>query len=71
MKMVRLLVLIFSLLLICFSVTFPTAPHIKVTAKGDIICSEVVCENVHKLEPYIEEMASSDTVSETLNIQKV
>jgi fatty acid synthase subunit alpha len=71
MKMVHLLALIFSLLLICFSVTFPTAPHIEVTAKGDIICSEVVRENVRKLEAYVEEMASGDTVSGAVNIQKV
>ncbi|EGN98830.1 hypothetical protein SERLA73DRAFT_168429 [Serpula lacrymans var. lacrymans S7.3] len=51
-------------------VTFPTAPHTEVTAKGDIVYSEVVRENVRKLEAYVEEMASGDTIS-TVNIQKV
>ncbi|KAG5638483.1 hypothetical protein H0H81_012415 [Sphagnurus paluster] len=52
-------------------VTFPTAPHTEVTAKGDILYSEVVRENVRKLEAYVEEMASGDTVSGSVNIQKV
>jgi Fatty acid synthase type I helical domain len=51
-------------------VTFPTAPHTEVTEKGDIVYSEVVWD-VHKLEAYVEEMASGDTVSGTVNIQKV
>ncbi|KAI5983403.1 hypothetical protein EDD15DRAFT_2390897 [Pisolithus albus] len=51
-------------------VTFPTAPRTEVTAKGDIVYSEVVRENVRKLEAYVEEMASGDTIS-TVNIQKV
>ncbi|KAH7884386.1 hypothetical protein F5I97DRAFT_1968464 [Phlebopus sp. FC_14] len=51
-------------------VTFPTAPHTEVNAKGDIVYSEVVRENVRKLEAYVEEMASGDTIS-TINIQKV
>jgi fatty acid synthase subunit alpha, fungi type len=38
-------------------VTFPTAPKTEVTAKGDIVYSEVVRENVRKLEAYVEEMA--------------
>lgn len=50
--------------------TFPTAPHTEVTAKGDIVYTEVVRENVRKLEAYVEEMASGDTIS-TVNIQKV
>lgn len=50
--------------------TFPTAPHTEVTARGDIVYSEVVRENVRKLEAYVEEMASGDTIS-TVNIQKV
>jgi hypothetical protein len=53
------------------AVTFPTAPHTEVTAKGDIIYSEVVRENIWKLEAYVEEMASSDTVSGSVNTQKV
>lgn len=54
-----------------FVVTFPTAPHTEVTDKGDIVYSEVVRENVRKLEAYVEEMASGDTVSTPVNIQKV
>ncbi|KAH0585247.1 hypothetical protein H2248_008491 [Termitomyces sp. 'cryptogamus'] len=52
-------------------VTFPTAPHTEVTDKGDIVYSEVVRENVRKLEAYVEEMASGDAVSGAVNIQKV
>ncbi|KAK0450204.1 fatty acid synthase [Armillaria borealis] len=52
-------------------VTFPTAPHTEVNSKGDIVYSEVVRENVRKLEAYVEEMASGDTVSGAVNIQKV
>ncbi|KAF8896473.1 fatty acid synthetase alpha subunit [Infundibulicybe gibba] len=52
-------------------VTFPTAPHTEITAKGDIVYSEVVRENVRKLEAYVEEMASGDTVSGAINIEKV
>ncbi|KAJ7227399.1 fatty acid synthase [Mycena pura] len=52
-------------------VTFPTAPHTEVTSKGDIVYSEVVRENVRKLEAYVEEMASGDTVSGNVNINKV
>ncbi|KAF8638240.1 hypothetical protein AX17_002262 [Amanita inopinata Kibby_2008] len=52
-------------------VTFPTAPHTEVTEKGEIIYSEVVREGVRKLEAYVEEMASGDTVSGAVNIQKV
>ncbi|KAJ7745730.1 fatty acid synthase [Mycena metata] len=52
-------------------VTFPTAPRTEVTAKGDIVYSEVVRENVRKLEAYVEEMASGDAVSGTVNINKV
>ncbi|KAJ7158521.1 fatty acid synthase [Mycena filopes] len=52
-------------------VTFPTAPRTDVTAKGDIVYSEVVRENVRKLEAYVEEMASGDAVSGAVNINKV
>ncbi|KAA1467738.1 fatty acid synthase [Dentipellis sp. KUC8613] len=52
-------------------VTFPTAPHTEVNEKGEIIYSEVVRENVRKLEAYVEEMATSDTISGTVNIQKI
>ena len=51
--------------------TFPTAPKMEVTPKGDIVYSEVVRENVHKLEAYVEEMASGNTISDDTNIQKV
>ena len=43
----------------------------EVAAKGDIVYSEVVRENVRKLEAYVEEMASGDTISGSVNIQKV
>ncbi|KAF8525925.1 hypothetical protein BU17DRAFT_74311 [Hysterangium stoloniferum] len=52
-------------------VTFPTAPRTEVTASGDLVYSEVVRENVRKLEAYVEEMASGDTISGNINIQKV
>ncbi|KAK0191779.1 hypothetical protein F5146DRAFT_1198324 [Armillaria mellea] len=52
-------------------VTLPTAPHTEVNSKGDIVYSEVVRVNVRKLEAYVEEMASSDTVSGAVNIQKI
>jgi hypothetical protein len=49
--------------MLVFEVTFPTAPHTEVTEKGEIKYSEVVRENVRKLEAYVEEMASG-TVSQ-------
>jgi fatty acid synthase subunit alpha len=52
-------------------VTFPTAPHTEVDGKGNIVYSEVVRENVRKLEAYVEEMASADTVTGSVNIEKV
>ncbi|KAJ3783459.1 fatty acid synthase [Lentinula aff. detonsa] len=52
-------------------VTFPTAPHTEVSSKGEIVYTEVMRENVRKLEAYVEEMARSDTVSGPVNIQKV
>lgn len=52
-------------------VTFPTAPKTEVTAKGDIVYSEVIRENVRKLEAYVEEMASGDTITAPTNIQKI
>ena len=70
--MVRYLILSFMMVLIFFlEVTFPTAPHTEVTEKGEIKYSKVVHENVRKLEAYVEEMASGDTVSGAVNIQKV
>ncbi|OBZ65581.1 hypothetical protein A0H81_14413 [Grifola frondosa] len=44
-------------------VTFPTAPHTEVTAKGDIVYTEIVRKNVRKAEAYIEEVASGDTIT--------
>ena len=46
---------------------FPTAPKTELTAKGDIVYSEVVRENVRKLK----EIVSGDTISGSFNIQKV
>ena len=43
----------------------------EVTPKGDIVYLEVVRENVCKLEAYVEEMASGNTISDDTNIQKV
>ena len=43
----------------------------EVTEKGEIKYSEIVRENVSKLEAYVEEMASSNTISGAVNIQKV
>lgn len=54
-----------------FPVTFPTAPCTQITEKGDIVYSEVVRENVRKLEAYVEEMASGDTIPGNINIEKV
>ncbi|KAH7106327.1 fatty acid synthase [Auriculariales sp. MPI-PUGE-AT-0066] len=51
-------------------VTFPTAPKTEVTARGDIVYSEVNREGVRKLEAYVDEMASGDT-SPNVNLQKV
>ncbi|VDC05507.1 unnamed protein product, partial [Peniophora sp. CBMAI 1063] len=52
--------------------TFPTAPKTEVTAKGEIIYSEVVHENVRKLEAYVEEMASTDNVvTDAVNMEKI
>jgi fatty acid synthase subunit alpha len=52
-------------------VTFSTAPHTEVNSKGDIVYTEVVHESVRKLEAYVEEMASGDTIPSNVNIQKV
>ncbi len=54
-----------------FLVTFPTAPHTEITEKGEIVYSEVNRENVRKLEAYVEEMASADQISGSVNIQKI
>lgn len=49
----------------------PDRSNTSVTAKGDIVYSEVVCENVQRVEAYVEEMASGDTASDVVNIQQV
>ncbi|KAH9976797.1 hypothetical protein BGW80DRAFT_1546730 [Lactifluus volemus] len=51
-------------------VTFPTAPRSEITEKGNIVYSEVNRENVRKLEAYVEEMASADQISGSVNIQE-
>ncbi|KAG8939452.1 3-oxoacyl-[acyl-carrier-protein] synthase [Tulasnella sp. 424] len=51
-------------------VTFPTTPFTEITAKGDIVSTEVFRKDVRKLEAYVEEMAKGDAVP-TVNIQKV
>jgi len=63
----------FGLNIDVLSVTFRTAPHTEVTKKGEIVYSEVVRENVRKLEAYIKEIASSDGAAGpiSINIQKV
>ncbi|EJU05022.1 fatty acid synthase [Dacryopinax primogenitus] len=53
-------------------VTFPTAPHTDVTAKGDIVYSEINRPNVRKLEAYVQEMASGGPgIPKNVNYQKV
>ena len=53
------------------SVIFPTAPKTEVSEKGDIVYTEVNRDAVRKLEAYVEEMASGDTIPGHVNIQKV
>ena len=50
--------------------TFPTAPKTEVSPKGDVVYTEVVRENVRKLEAYVEEMATGDAIPD-VDIQKV
>lgn len=69
--MVSFILRIYDRTLIIFTVTFPTAPHTEVTPRGEIVYSEVVRENVRKLEAYVEEMASGDTIPGSFNMQKV
>lgn len=38
----------------------PTAPHTEITAKGDIVYTEVSRQNVRKLESYVKGKFSSD-----------
>ncbi|OXG24315.1 fatty acid synthase subunit alpha [Cryptococcus neoformans Ze90-1] len=52
-------------------VALPTAPHTEISAKGDIIYSEVSRQNVRKLESYVKEMASGGEVEPAVNLEKV
>lgn len=52
-------------------VALPTAPHTEVTAKGDIVYTEIVRKNVRKLESYVKEMASGGEVEPSVNLEKV
>jgi hypothetical protein len=40
-------------------VALPTAPHTEITAKGDIVYTEVSRQNVRKLESYVKGKFSS------------
>ncbi|KAF9506025.1 hypothetical protein BS47DRAFT_1430128 [Hydnum rufescens UP504] len=44
-------------------VMFPIAPHMEVTPAGDIIYMEVICENIRKLEAYVEEIFLGPQIS--------
>jgi hypothetical protein len=52
-------------------VAFPTALYTEITEKGEVIYSEVNRENVRKLEAYVEEMASTNQISDSVNIQNI
>ena len=52
-------------------VALPTAPHTEITAKGDIVYTEVLRQNVRKLESYVKEMASGGEVEPAVNLDKV
>ena len=52
-------------------VTFPTALHTEITEKSWIVYSEVNPKDVRKLEMYVEQMASADHISDSVNIQKI
>ncbi|WVQ81977.1 hypothetical protein IAT38_004104 [Cryptococcus sp. DSM 104549] len=52
-------------------VALPTAPHTEVSAKGDIVYSEISRQNVRKLESYVKEMASGGEVEPAVNLDKV
>ncbi|KAL1711802.1 hypothetical protein EV715DRAFT_278348 [Schizophyllum commune] len=54
-----------------WTLMFPTAPHTRVTVKGDIVYTEAVREGVRKVEAYVEEMASTAPISGSVNIEKV
>ena len=52
-------------------VALPTAPHTEISAKGDVIYTEVLRSNVRKLESYVKEMASGGEVELAVNLDKV
>ncbi|KAI9637319.1 fatty acid synthase alpha subunit [Dioszegia hungarica] len=52
-------------------VALPTAPHTEISAKGDIIYTEIIRHNVRKLENYVKEMASGGEVEPVVNLDKV
>ncbi|WVO17734.1 hypothetical protein L204_105432 [Cryptococcus depauperatus] len=52
-------------------VALPTAPHTEVSAKGDIVYTEISRQNVRKLESYVKEMASGGEVEHAVNLDKV
>ncbi|ORY35430.1 fatty-acid synthase complex protein [Naematelia encephala] len=51
-------------------VALPTAPQTEITAKGDIVYTEVSRQNVRKLESYVKEMASGGEVEPAVNLDK-
>lgn len=51
-------------------VALPTAPKTEITAKGDIVYSEISRQNVRKLESYVKEMASGGEVQPGVNLDK-
>jgi fatty acid synthase subunit alpha, fungi type len=55
-------------ILTLLAVIFSTVFHTEVAAKRDIVYFEVICENVRKLEAYVEEMADRGTVTAPTNI---
>jgi fatty acid synthase subunit alpha len=52
-------------------VALPTAPNTEITAKGDIVYTEVSRQNVRKLESYVKEMAAGGAVEHSVNLDKV
>ncbi|WAR63063.1 hypothetical protein PtB15_18B145 [Puccinia triticina] len=52
-------------------VTFPTAPKITVTLKGEIVYEEVNRVGVSRLERYAAEMAAGSKITAELNLDKV
>jgi hypothetical protein len=43
----------------------------EISEKGEIVYSKVDQENLHKLEAHVEEMASADQISGSVNVQKI